>query len=174
MPFARTLVLGLGLSLLLGSPAHAQSGTQGTATVQGLITQRGMSLGMARTIAEAALAECKARGYNTAVAVVDRGGQLLVLLRDEQAAPQVGEMARRKAYTARMFRVSTQEFQKRTANDAPQAGQRNLADILALSGGVPIQLGKETIGGVGSAGSTLDIDDACSKAGIAKVADLLK
>jgi uncharacterized protein GlcG (DUF336 family) len=49
-----------------------------------------------------------------------------------------------------------------------------VAQILALSGGVPVQVGNHTIGVVGSAGSTLEIDDACSKAGIAKVADLLK
>ena len=47
-------------------------------------------------------------------------------------------------------------------------------DILALSGGVPIQIGNDTIGAVGSAGSNLEMDDACSKAGIAKVANLLK
>jgi uncharacterized protein GlcG (DUF336 family) len=34
--------------------------------------------------------------------------------------------------------------------------------------------GNDTIGGVGSAGSTLEVDDTCSKAGIAKVTDLLK
>ena len=83
-------------------------------------------------------------------------------------------MARRKAYTARMFRISTMEFQKRSAGDSLTAAQRDLPDILALSGGVPIQVGNETIGAVGSAGSNLDMDDACAKAGIAKVADLLK
>jgi uncharacterized protein GlcG (DUF336 family) len=35
-------------------------------------------------------------------------------------------------------------------------------------------VGTDTIGGIGSAGSTLEMDDACSKAGIAKVTDLLK
>ena len=73
-----------------------------------------------------------------------------------------------------MFRITTQEFQKRTADDPTRAAQRDLADILALSGGVPVQVGNDTIGAVGSAGSTLEIDDACSKAGIAKVATLLK
>jgi uncharacterized protein GlcG (DUF336 family) len=73
-----------------------------------------------------------------------------------------------------MFRISTMEFQKRTTPDSPQAAQRDLADILALSGGVPIKVGDDTIGAVGSAGSSLEQDDACSKAGIAKVADLLK
>jgi uncharacterized protein GlcG (DUF336 family) len=43
-----------------------------------------------------------------------------------------------------------------------------------LSGGVPIQIGSDTIGAVGSAGSTLEQDDACAKAGIAKVKELLK
>jgi uncharacterized protein GlcG (DUF336 family) len=49
-----------------------------------------------------------------------------------------------------------------------------VADILALGGGVPIMVGKEIIGGVGSSGSNQEQDDACAKAGVAKVADLLK
>jgi uncharacterized protein GlcG (DUF336 family) len=128
---------------------------------------------MAKTIAEAALAECKDKGFNTAVAVVDRAGQVLVILRDEQATAQQAEMARRKAYTARMFRMPTLEFQKRTA-DPKYAAQRDVADILALGGGVPIQIGNEIIGGVGSSGSNQEMDDACARAGVAKVANLLR
>ncbi len=145
-----------------------------TADAQGIVTQRNLSLPMAKSIAEATLAACKEKGYNTSAAVVDRAGQVLVILRDEQATTQTAEMARRKAYTARMFRIPTKEFQKRTADDPARAAQRDLADILALSGGVPIQIGEDTIGAVGSAGSTLDTDDACAKAGIARVAHLLK
>jgi uncharacterized protein GlcG (DUF336 family) len=141
---------------------------------QGLVTQRILSLGMAKTIAEGTIAECKSKGFSTAAVVVDRAGQILVALRDEQAGPQVVEMARRKAYTARAFRSTTLEFQKRTASDPTLAPQRDVADILALGGGVPIQIGKEIIGGVASAGSSQEQDDACAKAGIAKVADLLK
>jgi uncharacterized protein GlcG (DUF336 family) len=54
------------------------------------------------------------------------------------------------------------------------AAQRDLPDILALGGGAPIRVGNETFGAVGSAGSTLEQDDSRAKAGIAKVADLLK
>ena len=142
-------------------------------STQGVVMQRNMSLAMAKTIAEAALAECKAKGFNTAAVVVDRAGQVMVVLRDEQASAQMVEMARRKAYTARMFRTTTLEFQKRTT-DPTYAAQRDVADILALGGGVPIQFGDETIGGVGSSGSTQPQDDACAKAGVAKVANLLK
>ena len=143
------------------------------ATAQGVVTQRNLSLGLAKTIAEATLAECKAKGFSTSAVVVDRAGQVLVMMRDEAASAQTTEMARRKAYTARMFRTTTLEFQKRTA-DPKYAAQRDVADILALGGGVPIEVGKETIGGVGSSGSNQEQDDACAKAGIAKVADLLK
>ena len=145
----------------------------GSAMAQGVVMQRNLSLALAKAIAEAAHAECKAKGFNTAVAVVDRAGQVMVLLRDEQATAQQAEMSRRKAYTARMFRTTTLEFQKRTL-DPTYIAQRDIADILALGGGVPIQVGNETIGGVGSSGSNQQQDDACAKAGVAKVADLLK
>jgi len=149
-------------------------GSQALAAAQGLVVQRNLSLGMAKTIAEAALVECKSKGFHTSVAVVDRAGQVLVILRDEQATPQTTEMARRKAYTARMFRITTLEFQKRTMDDPGREAQRDIADVLALGGGVPIQVGSDTVGGVGSAGSNQEGDEACAKAGIAKVADLLK
>jgi uncharacterized protein GlcG (DUF336 family) len=143
------------------------------ALAQGVVTQKSLSLGLAKTIAEAALAECKTKGFATSVAVVDRAGQLLVLLRDENATAQTAEMSRRKAYTARMFRTSTMEFQKRTAEPL-YAAQRDVSDILALGGGVPIQIGDDVLGGVASSGSSQPQDDACARAGVAKVADLLK
>ena len=163
MSYTWKSLVGIGAALILSSHLNAQ----------GLVTQRSLSLAMAKAIAEGSMAECKAKGYNTSVAVVDRAGQVLVLLRDEQATMQTAEMARRKAYTARMFRATTMDFQKRTSEPG-YAAQRDLDDILALGGGVPIKVGDETIGGVGSAGSTQETDDACAKAGIAKVAEHLK
>ena len=179
-PVALKIILGLAVALFWGGRANAQSSANAPdpanapGSAHGLVMQRNLSLPMAKTIAEAALAECAAKGYHTAVAVVDRAGQMMVLLRDEQATAQVAEMARRKAYTARMFRSTTLDFQKRTTPDAPNAAQRDVADILALGGGAPILVGKDAVGGVGSAGSTQEQDDACAKAGVAKVADLLK
>lgn len=155
--------VALGMLCLLAGHAHAQ----------GVVMQRNLSLALARTIADAALAECQGKGFHTSVAVVDRSGQPLVLLRDEQAGLHTLEMSRRKAYTARMFRTTTLEFQKRT-EDPAYTSQRDVTDMLALGGGVPITIGSEVIGGVGSSGSSQTQDDACAKAGIAKVADQLK
>ena len=162
MRYTRKTLVGVTFTLL----------ASGTASAQGVVTQRNLSLGLAKTIAEATLEECKAKGYNTAAAVVDRAGDVLILLRSEQATSQMLEMARRKAYTARMFRIPTKEFQERTENDPARAAQRDLHDILALSGGIPIQIGRRRPRSVavGSAGSTLDVDDSCARAGVAKVA----
>ena len=145
----------------------------GRAGAQGVVMQRNLSLEMAKTIAEGTIAECKAKGYHTAAAVVDRAGQVMVILRDEQATAQTAEMSRRKAYTARMFRTTTLEFQKRTMDPA-YAPQREITDILALGGGVPIRIGDDVIGAAASSGSTQEQDDACAKAGVAKVANMLK
>jgi uncharacterized protein GlcG (DUF336 family) len=164
MSCAVTFAAALGMVVILSSQPAAQ----------GLVVQRNLSLAMAKTIAEATLAACKSKGFHTSAAVVDRAGQVLVILRDEQATAQTAEMARRKAYTARMFRITTMEFQKRTTGDSAREAQRDIADVLALGGGVPIQVGDDTVGGVGSSGSSQEGDEACAKAGIARVADLLK
>jgi uncharacterized protein GlcG (DUF336 family) len=71
-----------------------------------------------------------------------------------------------------MFRSSTLDWAKRTMDPA-LAPQRNLADVLALGGGVPIMVGNDAIGAVASSGSSQEKDDACARAGIARVADLL-
>ena len=161
-----------GIALLFCSRPHAQDRPAITPD-QGLVSQRSVSLTMAKTIAEATLKACQAKGYHTSVAVVDRSGQVLVIMRDEQATAQTVEMARRKAYTARMYNSTTLDFQKRTT-DPNYAAQRDLTDILALGGGVPIRVGNDAVGGVASAGSTQEQDDACAKAGIASIADQLK
>jgi uncharacterized protein GlcG (DUF336 family) len=152
---------------VLGSTALA-----GAAAAQGVIMERNISLAMARTIADAAM-ECVKDGRGMSVAVVDRAGQLRVLLRGDGTALYGGELARRKAYTARAFRRPSLEWAQRTQADL--AGQRQLTDVIPLGGGVPIMVGNDTIGGVGVSGSGgQQEDETCAKGAIAKVADQLK
>lgn len=122
----------------------------------------------------AALAACTSRGFRTNVAVVDRAGELLVVLRHELAHPVTVEMARSKAYTAVVFRGSTLDFQKDTVNDPVRLPQRDVPGILALTGGVPIYAAGEIIGAAASSGSSQPTDDECAKAGAAKGASLLE
>ncbi len=140
---------------------------------QGVVTQRILSLAAARAIADGAFAECSSRGFRTAVVVVDRSGEILVVLRNELAHPVTVEMARRKAYTAVLFRDATSEFQRGTASDPARAAQRDVPGALALGGGVPIVVADEILGAVGSSGSNPTADDECARAGIAKAERLL-
>ena len=136
-----------------------------------VLTQRDVSLRMALTIAEAAIAEC---GVNASVAIVDRAGRLRVFLQGDNANPHNIELARRKAYTARTFRTPSAEWAKRT--ETTNTGQRMLADVIPLGGGMPINVGDDTIGGIGLSGAPggQEKEEACARAGIAKVADQLK
>jgi uncharacterized protein GlcG (DUF336 family) len=136
-----------------------------------VLMQRDVSLRMALTIAEAAIADC---GTQTSVAVVDRAGRLRVFLQGDNASPHNLELARRKAYTARTFRQPSAEWAKRT--ETTNTGQRMLTDVIPLGGGVPIKVGEDTIGAVGLSGATggQPKEEACANAGIAKVADQLR
>src|SRR5579871_2445879 len=136
-----------------------------------VLMQRDVSLRMALTIAEAALAEC---GSQTSVAVVDRAGRLRVFLQGDNANPHNIELARRKAYTARTFRQPSAQWAQNT--ETRNTGQRMLADVIPLGGGMPINAGGETIGGVGLSGAVggQPKEEACAKAGIEKVADQLQ
>ena len=66
----------------------------------GVLTQRNIGIDLALEAATAALEAARDRGHRVAVAVADRGGHLLVLLRSDGAGPHLIDSARRKAYTA--------------------------------------------------------------------------
>ena len=145
-----------------------------SASAQGVLMERNVSTMMAKTIAETALEQCQKDGYRVTVAVVDRAGQLRVLLRGDGTSPHTIEMARRKAFTARTFRQTTIEFAKRTET-GPGAALRNVTDVIAAGGGVPIKVGEDVIGAIGVSGAPGgDKDEVCANTGIAKVTDQLK
>ena len=144
--------------------------------VQGqALMERNVSLQLARTLADAAIAACKKDGYDVTVAVVDRAGDLKLLLRHDTSNPHNADLARRKAYTSRTYGFSSMEFRNRTAGGSELAGQRQLAEVIALGGGVPILIGNERIGGLGLSGSpTQEDDEKCAQAALAAVASSLK
>jgi hypothetical protein len=56
-----------------------------TVAAQGLVTQKNISLAMAQTIAQAALAQYESMGFKVSVTVVDRAGLPIVMLRGDGA-----------------------------------------------------------------------------------------
>jgi len=128
---------------------------------------------MAQTIAQAALTQCESMGFKVSVAVVDRGGLTIVMLRGDGAGLHTPEGAERKAYTARTFSQPSADFVKRLSDRPDTVGSRHYTRVLALGGGLPIKVGSEVVGAVGVSGSP-GKDDVCSQAGIDKVADQLR
>jgi len=53
------------------------------------------------------------------------------------------ENARRKAYTARTFRMTTEEFVKRMETEPVRRQQTTLPHVIAIGGGVPIKVGHD-------------------------------
>ena len=153
----------LFLAFALVSPAGAQ-----------LLVHKDLSYAIARTLAEAAIDNCKSRGYNVSAVVVDRAGETIVAMRADNASPHTMENARRKAYTARSFRQPTAEYAKKFADKNPVVMQQvTLPNVIAIPGGVPIKAGEDVIGGVGVSGSP-GKDDDCVAVGMEKVASQLK
>jgi len=144
-----------------------------TVVAQGLVTQKNISLAMAQTIAQAALAQCESMGFKVSVAVVDRAGLTIVMLRGDGAGLHTPEGAERKAYTARTFSQPSADFVKRLSERPDTVGSRQYTRVLALGGGLPIKAGNEVVGAVGISGSP-GKDDVCSQAGIDKVADQIR
>ncbi len=142
---------------------------------EGLLTEHNVSLNMALAMAQEAMARCKRDGFNVSVVVVNKAGESVVLLRNDNASPHNAELARRKAYTARTFRRTSLDWAQSLVTTPALAAQRDLAQVIALGGGVPIMFGEEPIGGIGVSGATTqEVDDACAKAGLAKVTDRLQ
>jgi uncharacterized protein GlcG (DUF336 family) len=156
-------IIGFSIVAALSSPA----------ITQGLVTQKNISLAMAQTIAQAALAQCESMGFRVSVVVVDRGGLPVVMVRGDGAGLHTPEGAERKAYTARTFSQPSADFVKRMTDRPDTVGSVHYSRVLALGGGLPIKAGNEVVGAVGVSGSP-GKDDVCSQAGIDKVADQLK
>ena len=153
----------IGLACVLTSPASAQ-----------LVTQKSLSAAMALTIAQTALETCSKQGYHVSVHVLGHNGEVLVAVRGDNAPPHTMENSQRKAYTSRTFRIPSGEFVQRV-KDNPTTGAVHLTGIIAAQGALPIKVDDEVIGAVGVSGAPGgDKDEACSKAGIDKVADQLK
>jgi len=151
------------LALLWCASARAQ---------EALVAYKTLSLEIALDLANAALADCRQRGFQVAVAVADRFGVTQVVLRDRFAGPHTPATAAGKAWTAVSFRTNTTDLVPLTQPGMPQAGVRNLPGAVILGGGIMVQTGGSLVGAIGvSGGPGGDADHACAKAGISAIQD---
>jgi len=137
------------------------------------VATRILSAATANKIAVAAEKECKKRGYQVAVAVTDRFGNLLAFTRDPLSGAHTSGIAQDKAYTAATFQGATVDLAERLAF------LKGTPRVSLVGGGVPVMAGGYMYGAVGVSGAPRDkkpgdIDDACARAGIAAVKEALE
>jgi len=165
----------LGVACLVVATSIASAAESST-----LYTYRTLSVDLASQAAWGAMKDCRNKGYSVAVAVVDRGGNLQALLRDQFAGPHTPETAIRKAWTANSFRQSTADLagmleEKRIPNQVP-----NNPGALLVGGGLVIEAGGAIVGGIGVSGAPPgkserdSIDGACAKAGIESIREAIE
>jgi uncharacterized protein GlcG (DUF336 family) len=162
----RNLVSALAVAVVLAAPARAQ---------EALVTYKSLSPELALDLARAALGECRKRGYQATVAVADRFGIPLVLLRDRFAGAHTVSTAVDKAWTAASFRTNTTDLVTSTQPGMPQAGLRQLPRAVILGGGLIVEAGGSLVGAVGVSGAPGPANDVvCAAAGIKAIADDLE
>ena len=133
---------------------------------------RGLTLAQARQIADGALA--KARELNCkpmTVAIVDAGGYLLVLMREDGSGNLRPDIAFAKAWGAVGMGFGGRAMAKRAA-DAPQfwAALNSISGgrVAPVAGGALVLHDGQVLGAVGISGDASDSDEACALAGVQK------
>jgi uncharacterized protein GlcG (DUF336 family) len=137
-------------------------------------THKLLPLSLAVEAAQAAISSCKSQGYNVTVSIVDRNGAPQLLLAGDGASVTPSrDLARRKAYTSAVRRVTTIELAKSVAGGGFNPTLYD-TQMVTAGGGLPIKAGNETIGGIGVSGAPGgDKDEACASAGLDKIKDRL-
>jgi len=160
----RERLAGLGIIVITGLLVTV-------AAAEELPKESVLPLALASKAAAAALDACRKDGYRVSVAVVNRDGVLIALIRADGAGPHTVSSSTKKAYTAASLRRPTGELAGAIAKQPALEGLRQMdPNILMLGGGLPIEIGGDVVGGIGVGGSPgAQLDEACARAGLESI-----
>lgn len=143
---------------LMAAPALAQ-----------VVAKPVLTLAGAKKIVAAAEAEAIKRKATVVIAVVDDGGQLILLQRLDDTQVASVEVGIGKARTAAIFRRPSKEFEDQIRDGRIAA--LALPGATPLQGGLPLISGGRVIGAVGVSGNTPQEDEDIARAGAAALPD---
>lgn len=143
--------------LLAALPFYAQQ-------VQ-LPTEKRLTLGAARLIADTIEAEAAKNKWIVTLVVMDAGGHPILLHRMDGCQLGSLELATRKARAAIVYKRETKVFEERMASG--QMATLAFPDVFPSEGGVPVVVDGVMIGSVGVSGVTSAQDGQLARAGIA-------
>ena len=144
----------------------------GTAFAQGgdrVDTKRVLTLSGAKAVLAAAESEAQKGGATPAIAIVDDGGNVLLVSRSEKTFAAAAAVSIDKARTAAIFRKETIAFEN-SANGGRFA-LVGVGEMTPLMGGVPIAIDGQIVGAVGVSGAkSQQQDDEIAHAAAAALA----
>src|ERR1700704_7093147 len=154
--------------------ASASIPVAGPACAQAPQVEKNVSMAMAMAIIQGTLEQCTKDGYKVSITIVDKGGNVAASIRGDGTNPHTMEFSRLKAYTSRTRGQTSLAFMKLTSDPA-SAYLRQIPNVVAVGGGVPIKVGNEVIGAAGASGAPGGgKDEGCVFAGSARVEAALK
>src|SRR6516225_6265346 len=126
-------------------------------------TRRALDTKGADAVMSAAERQALQNGFRVVIAVVDAWGHVLHMRRTEGAQAPSDQVAIDKARTAAIFVRPSREIEEQVS--AGRLGALALHGAAALTGGIPLTVGGEVIGAIGTSGETPDQDESVSLAG---------
>ena len=136
--FSHLLIAAAAASLLTAPSAYAQTK---------------LTSEMAMAAVKAVQAYARNDGSDPSTAVVDTNGDVVLLLKGNNAAPHTVGLAERKAFTANTFKMKSIEWRDVSMPGKDRASERQMPKVIPLGGGVPIMVGSEVVGAVGVSGT---------------------
>lgn len=121
-----------------------------------------LDLTTAKALAEAAESKATALGVPIVFAVVDAGGNLMLLQRQAGAFLASTDIAMGKAFTAAALKQPTAGLRQSAGVDGPLFGiaATNAGRIVTFGGGIPVLDGPVLLGGLGVSGGSVEEDVA--------------
>jgi uncharacterized protein GlcG (DUF336 family) len=125
-----------------------------------IISNQSISIEAGLKIAQKGLQTARQLKCDAAIAVVDQGGNVLVIIRDDNGTEQFVTGATRKAWTALNLKNSTKEILTTIKQGYEDNDQLPFIEkSLFLYGGVPLKLNNKMVGAVGAGGCINGEDD---------------
>ena len=125
-----------------------------------------ITLEQAKKVMAGAEAEANKNKWNVCIAVLDSGGNLVMMHRMDGAQFGSLEVAREKAYSAVAFRRPTKVFADLVEKGGGNLRLLRVPGASVLEGGIPIVHDGKIIGSVGVSGGTSQQDAQIAQAGI--------
>src|SRR4051794_39718386 len=126
-------------------------------------TRRILDLAGVDAVATSAEKAAVTAGHRVVIVVVDASGRVLALHRTEGSQAASDQVAIDKARTAAIFVRPSREIENQVGGG--RLGALALRGARALTGGIPLRVGDEVVGAIGTSGETPDEDESVSLAG---------